>query len=109
MSTPAWYPIRLIDIGESIAPAPHLIVNSENTPDGPYITLSHCSGPVRSLQLTSSSIDGVKQLIPLSEPPLTIRQSFEITRRLGFHYIWIDSLCILYDNSPFKIPFFLVL
>ena len=30
--------------------------------------------------------------------PLTFQDAIEVTRRLGFHYLWIDSLCILQDD-----------
>jgi hypothetical protein len=95
----SWYPTRLIDIGESSVTDPRLIITSETLPDGPYVTLSHCWGSARSLHLTSSHFSDLKNLIPTVDLPRTFRESFEVTRRLGFRYIWIDSLCIMQDSK----------
>lgn len=97
--TVPWYPTRLIDIGESSIANPRLVLSSESSLDGPYVTLSHCWGSARSLQLTLSRLADLQQLIPVSDLPRTFKQSFEITRRLGFRYIWIDSLCIIQDSK----------
>jgi hypothetical protein len=34
----------------------------------------------------------------LSELPRTFRDAVEVTRGLGYEYIWIDSLCIVQDD-----------
>lgn len=36
--------------------------------------------------------------IPLDNFPLTFRDAILITRRLGYQYLWIDSLCIIQDS-----------
>jgi hypothetical protein len=30
--------------------------------------------------------------------PKTFKDAIELTRRLGFQYIWIDALCIIQDG-----------
>lgn len=94
-----WNPTRLIDIGEARVANAHLIITSENPPKGRYVTLSHCWGSVKALQLTSTRLADLKQVIPMEELPLTFKEAFEVTRRLGFRYIWIDSLCIMQDSK----------
>lgn len=37
--------------------------------------------------------------IPMGELPPTFRDAIMITRRLGYQYIWIDSLCILQGSE----------
>jgi len=36
--------------------------------------------------------------IPPSKLPKSFRDAIQITRRLGYEYIWIDSLCIIQDD-----------
>ena len=31
--------------------------------------------------------------------PATFRQALDITRKLGYRFIWIDSLCIIQDSK----------
>lgn len=39
------------------------------------------------------------QQIPSAALPKTFQDAIEIARYLGFGYIWIDSLCIIQDDS----------
>jgi Heterokaryon incompatibility protein (HET) len=32
------------------------------------------------------------------ELPLTVRDAIEVTRSLGYRYLWVDSLCIIQDD-----------
>jgi hypothetical protein len=52
--------------------------------------------PLRLLKGTSASF---QQRFPEAETPLTFCEAFEVTRMLGFKYIWIDSLCIVQDSE----------
>jgi hypothetical protein len=49
--------------------------------------------------LTSRNLATLKHQISISDLPLTFKQAFEVTRRLGIRYIWIDSLCISQDST----------
>jgi hypothetical protein len=49
--------------------------------------------------LTSRNLATLKHQISISDLPLTFKQAFEVTRRLGIRYIWIDSLCIFQDST----------
>ncbi|KAL1626280.1 hypothetical protein SLS56_006946 [Neofusicoccum ribis] len=37
--------------------------------------------------------------IVLSELPKTVQDALTVTRKLGFRYLWVDSLCIVQDDS----------
>ncbi|GME46565.1 HET-domain-containing protein [Neofusicoccum parvum] len=37
--------------------------------------------------------------IVLSELPKTVQDALTVTRELGFRYLWVDSLCIVQDDS----------
>ncbi|KAK3389739.1 heterokaryon incompatibility protein-domain-containing protein [Podospora didyma] len=49
-------------------------------------------------KLTTQNIDSLQEQIPVEEISQTFRDAMEITRRLGFRYLWIDSLCIIQDS-----------
>ena len=94
-----WYPSRLIDIGKTDSANVRLIESSADPPSGEYATLSHCWGSARYLQLNSANLRGLKHQIAISDLPLTFKEAFAVTRRLGIRYIWIDSLCISQDSK----------
>jgi len=65
-----------------------------------YACLSHCWGPSQSLIKTlTATIDEFKQEIPWERLSRTFQDAADISRRLGIHYIWIDSLCIIQDSE----------
>lgn len=66
--------------------------------DDPYIALSHCWGKSQHLISTTATIDDWKKNIPFSRLPRTFQDAINISRKLGFGYIWIDSLCIIQDD-----------
>ncbi|KAM7191943.1 HET domain protein [Naviculisporaceae sp. PSN 640] len=68
----------------------------------PYIALSHCWGDMKSggpLRTTRSNIHQHKEEIPFEALPLSFRDIVAKTWYLGFTYLWIDSLCIIQDDS----------
>lgn len=93
-----WFPTRLIDIGLSKNCNPRLLITSEVPPDGPYVTLSHCWGSVNVIQLKCESLNHFTNGIAITDLPKTFVDAICVTRRLGFRYIWIDSLCIIQDS-----------
>jgi hypothetical protein len=64
-----------------------------------YLTLSHCWGKQKMLTLTKSSLEAFKANIPFNELPLTFADAIKVTLKLGFTYLWIDSLCIIQDDT----------
>lgn len=51
------------------------------------------------VQTTSATIAQRKKAIPFSQLPRTFQEATSIIRRLGFRYLWIDSLCIIQDDE----------
>lgn len=47
---------------------------------------------------TTSNISAHQSDILLEDLPKTFRDAILITRRLGFRFLWIDSLCIVQDS-----------
>ena len=67
-----------------------------------YVTLSYCWGGPQSLELRQNRLAEYIAGIPVRKLPQTILDAFHITKRLGFRYIWIDSLCIVQDDIDDK-------
>ncbi|KAI0451857.1 heterokaryon incompatibility protein-domain-containing protein [Xylaria acuta] len=63
-----------------------------------YVALSHCWGGNQPLKTTSTTLDAYRSNILFDDLPLTFQHALTVARRLGFDYIWIDSLCIIQDN-----------
>ncbi|KAI1409327.1 heterokaryon incompatibility protein-domain-containing protein [Hypoxylon sp. FL1857] len=51
------------------------------------------------LRLLSSNIDTMQDEIPFSHLTKTFQDAIIACRRLGIHYLWADSLCIIQDSN----------
>lgn len=74
-----------------------------------YLSLSHRWGGAKVLQTVMGDPPGTpngkrgtysefQSAIPMASMPKTFRDAVQVTRALGFRYIWIDSLCIVQDR-----------
>lgn len=91
-------PDRLIDVRPSTNSEPVLIEDTANI-SAPYLALSHCWGgtvPYRTLK--SNKADLCKR-IDTSRLAQNFKDAFTVTRWLGYRYIWIDSFCIVQDDT----------
>ncbi|KAK8108379.1 HET-domain-containing protein [Apiospora sp. TS-2023a] len=89
-------PSRLLRIefeGTSIA----LITASDKR--AKYTALSHCWGSSQPKTLTKSSFSELKEGVETAFLPQSFQDAIWITHRLGFQYLWIDSLCIFQDSQ----------
>lgn len=59
-----------------------------------YLTLSHRWGDQDPTRLTSENMEEFSQQIPIRSLSTTFKDAIQITRSLGFRYLWIDSICI---------------
>lgn len=50
------------------------------------------------MKLTVSTLKALQECIEMDDLPLTFKLAIEITKRLGYRYLWIDSLCIIQDS-----------
>ncbi|KAI0896841.1 heterokaryon incompatibility protein-domain-containing protein [Annulohypoxylon nitens] len=65
-----------------------------------YWTLSHRWGdPTKIKQLLRTTESQLREGISLSELSPTFRDAVLLVCRLGYRYIWIDSLCIFQDST----------
>lgn len=65
----------------------------------PYATLSHCWGDINILRLLKSNVENLHKDIAITDICLSFRQAMYTAYTLGLRYIWIDSLCIIQDDS----------
>jgi hypothetical protein len=88
-------PSRIIDVGNDTQ-APRLVETEKAL--GQYLTLSYCWGGVRNGMTLRSNLRGRLSAMTLDSLPQTHRDAIDLTRRLGFQYLWIDALCIVQDD-----------
>lgn len=96
--------------GGSLRPTRVLDVSGQNVrlccrlEDGAYeyLVVSHMWGtdPSGQLRLTVSNKEDFERGLPLERlnASPTFKQAVDVTRRLGYRYLWIDSLCIVQDS-----------
>ncbi|KAJ4421545.1 hypothetical protein N0V82_003683 [Gnomoniopsis sp. IMI 355080] len=64
-----------------------------------YIALSHTWGSTRHTLLKHDNSKQMKRNVPHDELPSLYQDAIAITRRFGYQYIWIDSLCIIQGDD----------
>ncbi len=66
---------------------------------GSYLALSYCWGSKQSYVLTTKNLGLLIRELEVNMLPQTILDAIEVTKRLGFEYLWVDALCILQDST----------
>lgn len=80
----------MVDVGSEDPPVdPFVFVTNGSREE--YVTLS-------PLTTISATLEKRQKAIHLEDLPPTFRDAIILTRKLGFRYIWIDSLCIIKDS-----------
>ncbi|KAH6662180.1 heterokaryon incompatibility protein-domain-containing protein [Halenospora varia] len=94
---PSSLPSRLIDIGCSNSNIN--LIEITKTTNVEYLSLSHCWGKRQIITTTHATLNERKRNIRWGLLSKTFQDSITTTRRLGYQYIWIDSLCIIQDDK----------
>jgi hypothetical protein len=94
---PVELPKRVIEIPVDPLASPKLRMT--NGALGRYVILSHCWGTRGLTTLTNSLLPHYQEGIRPELLPNSFRDAIEITRRLGFQYLWIDALCIIQNDA----------
>ncbi|KAL5313381.1 hypothetical protein ACEPPN_019114 [Leptodophora sp. 'Broadleaf-Isolate-01'] len=88
-------PRRLIDLSDPskprIAQHPEYRV--------PYAALSYVWGQNQTYTLTQSTLHRKQESLDIFEVPQTIKDAIDVSRRLGYQYLWVDALCIIQDDT----------
>jgi hypothetical protein len=96
-------PTRLIYVGGSNE-SPRLVETKNVPPSSEYCTLSHCWGSIPMLTLEKHNYHEFLERLPWDELTRTFQHAIVATRKFGYKYIWIDSLCIIqHDNKDWSI------
>jgi hypothetical protein len=86
-------PTRLIHVSSNIEEPLRLRTTEGMT--GQYVALSYVWGTGTTLKTTRSTMASRMEGFRPEELPNSIRDAVEITRRMGFEYLWVDALCII--------------
>lgn len=94
-------PLRLIDV--TLMGKPLLVLCNAETAQQPYVTLSYVWGLKQEYVLTKDALDGMlHDGLEILRLPQTILDAMDVTRKLGFRYLWVDALCIMQDSPEDK-------
>jgi hypothetical protein len=66
---------------------------------GQYAALSHCWGGYGGLRTYKASFQGYTDSIDPDLLSKTVFDAVAITRGLGLQYLWVDTLCIIQDDT----------
>lgn len=91
-------PSRVIDVGRQGSDSREPFLHISQGESGSWLALSHCWGSEQTFTTTSGNLESFSQRIQMNALPETFKDAIMITRRLGYQYVWIDSLCIMQDS-----------
>ena len=77
----------------------HVVIKSELIDRPDYVALSYCWGTGQSLTTTKATLHENKAGILFDRIPKTLLDAINVTKSLGFRYLWVDALCILQNDS----------
>ena len=83
-------PSAVIEMPSDEKEAPKLCLSEVKT--GIYVVLSYCSDNTPPLQVSEST--NLPISLDVHSLPKTVTDAIELTRRLGFQYLWVDALCM---------------
>jgi hypothetical protein len=92
-------PRRLVDVVQGC------IVQFGDDKDKQYLALSYTWGQTTNLRSTRANLQELEQPEALrstkfaSQVPETIRNAIDVTRALGQRFLWVDSMCIIQDDT----------
>lgn len=96
-----WAPTRLIDTRDYDSGYVRVVRSSTvpELPNEPYVAFSHCWGRQPFPVLHEHNKAEFKEGLRVSMLAPNFQDAIFATRKLGFRYIWIDSLCIIQGSS----------
>ena len=89
-------PTRVIDVRD---PATLRLYCSPPGSRERYTALSHCWGYAPTFKTTKNEVAQLCSGFNLKQLPQTFQDAVDVTRRLDIPFLWIDSLCIIQDDT----------
>jgi hypothetical protein len=65
----------------------------------PYVALSYCWGGDQVIKSTKLAMKDWRVSLPFEILPKTLQDAIVVTSKLKIHYIWVDALCIIQDDT----------
>ncbi|OAL43609.1 HET-domain-containing protein [Pyrenochaeta sp. DS3sAY3a] len=91
-------PTRVIDVGPPNGSQAPKLLHAQGM-QGQWVALSHRWDRDKFLTTTTGNLNNHLQSIAWHELPRKFQDAMVLTRKLGFRYLWIDSLCIIQDSK----------
>jgi hypothetical protein len=95
----SFVPTRLLDVSNGTIRLIESKDEFHDRSDRRFVALSHCWGLVPIIRTLIGNYDEHRQGIAPRLLSRTFQDAIHTTRKLGYRYIWIDSLCIKQDDS----------
>ncbi|KIW24960.1 uncharacterized protein PV07_10636 [Cladophialophora immunda] len=89
-------PTRVINVGSDVQDP---FLYESRGEEAQYIALSHCWGDSVALTTTKENLADRKKGVRMDDLPRTFQDAITVARRLNIEYLWIDSLCIIQNDS----------
>ncbi|KAF2123183.1 heterokaryon incompatibility protein-domain-containing protein, partial [Lophiotrema nucula] len=97
---PYFTPSRLLQVASSGDKVTIRLIEPQQPQ--PYLVLSYCWGGDQEQKLMTKNLELKKRNIIYDDLPRTITDAIKVTTKLGYEYIWIDSMCIVQDDDDDK-------
>jgi hypothetical protein len=98
MTKPEDMPCRLLDLGSIKSQNVIRLIDTASRSVVEYAALSYCWGPARALKLTRETETALREGIPPSGLPRTIRDAANVALALDLQFLWVDATCIFQDS-----------
>tara|TARA_R110002003_G_scaffold3_35_gene254 strand:- start:6035 stop:7912 length:1878 start_codon:yes stop_codon:yes gene_type:complete len=92
-------PTRLLDVSDGTIRLIESKHEMKEHSDRSFVALSHCWGLIPIIRTLKSNYEAHRENIAPASLSKTFREAIHTTRKLGYCYIWIDSLCIIQDDG----------
>ncbi|KAJ4264506.1 hypothetical protein NW762_005707 [Fusarium torreyae] len=91
------YPTRLLRISDTADSI--MLVRTDPLQDYQYVALSHRWGDHKPALTVESNLEDRMRGFSVQDLPATFRDAVFTANKLGYQYLWVDSLCIVQDEE----------